>query len=431
MSAVDIDRETDAKATEASLRFLRELFGPTGLSEVSVRLWDGTLWPDARPRPATLVLKHAGALREMLGAGTEIALAESFLHDDFDIEGSIEAAFELTETLARRPASWLESVRAAYFLRRLPASREPDAARAFMGSKEGLHSPARDRQAVSFHYDLSNEFYRLWLDDRMVYSCAYFQKPDLGLDAAQEAKLRHICRKLRLRPGQRLLDIGCGWGGLAIYAAEQFGATVTGVTLSEHQAALARDRVSALGLDDKISIRKIDYRELPLFERFDALVSVGMSEHVGTGRLAEYFKSAMAHLQPGGVFLNHAIGEGIRTRKRTGLSFIDRYVFPDSDIPALPLVTQAAESAGLEVRDVENLREHYASTLRHWVQRLERAHPDAVALVGEATYRTWRLYMAGSAYGFAHGQLAVYQTLLSKPDDAGDSHLPLTRNDWY
>lgn len=240
-----------------------------------------------------------------------------------------------------------------------------------------------------------------------------------------------ICRKLRLQPGQRLLDIGCGWGGLAIYAAEKYGVTVTGITLSERQAELATARVRAAGLADKVSILQLDYRELPTAETFDALVSVGMSEHVGVNRLPEYFKSAMAHLKSGGIFLNHAIGEGVHRRLRAGPSFIDQYVFPDSDIPPIPVVVRAAEDAGFEVRDVENLREHYAFTLRHWVQRLELAHLKAGALVGEAAYRIWRLFMAGSAYGFARGQLVVYQTLLSKADETGNARLPLTRRDWY
>jgi cyclopropane-fatty-acyl-phospholipid synthase len=419
------------KDIETTLRFLNELFGPTALRDVSVRLWDGELWPDAAPRAATLVLKHPGALREMLGPGTEMGLAEAFLRDDFDIEGKIEAAFELPEALAQRRAGWLAGLRDFYRLHQLPTRGGPTRGRSFADDRGGRHSLSRDRRAVSFHYDLSNEFYQLWLDRRMVYSCAYFEQPGMDLEAAQAAKLRYLCRKLRLRPGQRLLDIGCGWGGLALYAAENFGVKVTGITLSERQAELATDRARAAGLADAVSIQRVDYRELPHAEPFDAIVSVGMSEHVGASHLADYFKVAAAQLKPGGAFLNHAIGEGIRRRERAGPSFIDEYVFPDSDIPPIPLVVQAAEQAGLEVRDVENLREHYALTLRHWVQRLEQAHASALAWVDESTFRIWRLYMAGSAYGFAHDQLAIYQTLLVKPDESGNSHLPLTRRDWY
>jgi cyclopropane-fatty-acyl-phospholipid synthase len=265
----------------------------------------------------------------------------------------------------------------------------------------------------------------------MLYSCAYFERPDIALDEAQEAKLHHICRKLRLRSGQHLLDIGCGWGGLAIVAAQHYGVRVTAITLSQRQADLATARVHASGLADLVSIQLMDYRELRVTEPFDAIASVGMSEHVGENQLAGYFKVASGVLKPGGVFLNHAIGEGVRPRRRIGPSFIEEYVFPDSDIPAIPQVLLAAESAGLEIRDVENLREHYALTLRQWVRRLEDQHDQALNFVDEATYRVWRLYMAGSAHAFSRGHLAVYQALLSKPDSAGEAHLPMTRRDWY
>jgi cyclopropane-fatty-acyl-phospholipid synthase len=317
-------------------------------------------------------------------------------------------------------------------LRHLPAKRRrTESEHAFLESSGGKHSPQRDRRAVSHHYDVSNEFFALWLDRRMLYSCAYFERPELTIDAAQEAKLQLICRKLRLRAGQHLLDIGCGWGGLALFAAEHYGVRVTGITLSRRQWELASARVRASGLPDLVSILLSDYRELQVTESFDAIVSVGMSEHVGSDEFGGYFKTAARMLKPGGVFLNHAIGEGVRPRARVGPSFIEKYVFPDSDIPSIPRVVQAAEAAGLEVRDVENLREHYTLTLRQWVRRLEEHHKQALRFVDEETYRIWRLYMAGSAHGFNRGHLAVYQSLLSKPDDAGNSHLPPTRRDWY
>jgi cyclopropane-fatty-acyl-phospholipid synthase len=418
--------------TEASTRFLGELFGGSPPHEITFRLADGTSWPDEKPRPATLVLKHAGALREMFRAGTEKGLAEAFLRDDFGIEGDIESAFAITDALNRQQGGWLKSLRSYYWLTRLPqhqTERTPD--KRFQKATSGAHSLERDRQAVSFHYDLSNDFFQLWLDRRMIYSCAYFENGTADLEQAQEAKLWHICRKLRLRPGQRLLDIGCGWGGLALFASQHFGVHVTAVTLSERQAELASERVRVAGRTAAVSIQLKDYRELNPSILFDAIVSVGMSEHVGARELPNYFKIAGEKLRPGGVFLNHAIGEGVRSRPRVGPSFIDQYVFPDSDIPPLPVVLQAAESAKLEVRDVENLREHYALTLRHWVRRLEAAHNRARAFVDEASFRVWQLYMAGSAQAFAHGQLAVYQVLLSKSDAGGGSHQPLTRQDWY
>jgi cyclopropane-fatty-acyl-phospholipid synthase len=418
--------------SEAQARFLDELF-ESSLRNVSFRFWDGTSWPDYRPRAATFALKHPAALREMFERGTELGLAEAFLHGDFDIEGDTESAFELADALEHRPRdNWLASLRNYFHLRHLPGKqRWAESQHAFLASGGGKHSPRRDRRAVSHHYDVSNEFFALWLDRRMLYSCAYFERPELTIDAAQEAKLQHICRKLRLRAGQRLLDIGCGWGGLAIFAAQHHGVRVTGITLSQRQWELASARVRASGLTDLVSLHLSDYRELQAAEPFDAIVSVGMSEHVGSDQLGGYFETAARMLKPGGVFLNHAIGEGVRPRARAGPSFIEKYVFPDSDIPPIARVVQAAEAAGLEVRDVENLREHYTLTLRHWVRRLEEHREPALRLVDEETCRIWRLYMAGSAHGFTHGHLAVYQALLAKPDAAGNSHLPPTRRDWY
>jgi cyclopropane-fatty-acyl-phospholipid synthase len=423
---------TTISDTGITTRMLDELFGATPLEHVGFKLWDESRWPDDRPREATLVLHHPGTLRQMFGTGTEKSLAEAYLRDDFDVEGDIEAAFELADVVSERDEHWFNSLRTYFHLRRLPgAPADRVAARAFGERDDRQHSVPRDKQAVSFHYDVSNEFYQLWLDQRMVYSCAYFDRPDASIDEAQAAKLRHLCRKLRLRPGQRLLDIGCGWGGLAIFAAQHYGVKVTGITLSAAQAELATARVRAAGLADAVTIELRDYRELNPRETFDAIVSVGMSEHVGRTRLPEYFRRAALLLRPGGVFLNHAIGEGVRPRRRTGPSFIEAYVFPDSDIPPIPTVLAAAEGAGFEIRDVENLREHYAMTLRHWVRRLEAAHDQALWFVNEPTFRVWRLYMAGSAHGFERGHLAVYQALLVKPDEAGQAQLPITRDDWY
>jgi cyclopropane-fatty-acyl-phospholipid synthase len=293
------------------------------------------------------------------------------------------------------------------------------------------HSKASDRRAIQHHYDLSNDFYRLWLDSRMLYSCAYFDQSGNELESAQTAKLHHIARKLRLQPGMRLLDIGCGWGGLAIYAAQERGVRVTGVTLSQQQASLASAWVGNARLAGQVALELKDYRDVDESESFDAIVSVGMAEHVGAENLGAYFRKAFGLLKPGGVFLNHAIGDGVRARATRGGSFIRDYVFPDTDLPRLPAVLAGAETAGFEIRDVENLREHYTLTLRHWVRRLEGAQEAALRFVAAPTYRLWRLYLAASAHGFACGRLAVYQTLLSKPDRRGHSHLPLTRRDWY
>jgi len=419
-----------ATAEERAREFLTHLFGPAPPPDVAFRLWDGTCWPDAAPRAVTLVLHRPGSLHAMFARGTEIALAESYLAGDFDIDGDLEKACLLADRLEQRPGGWQALFEDYRHLRRLPADQaDRPGWRQFRG-QGASHSLARNRAAISFHYDVSNEFYALWLDPQLVYSCAYFERPGLDLEAAQLAKLRLLCRKLRLRRGQRLLDLGCGWGALALYAAREYGVEVRGITLSPRQAEVAAARVQAAGLADRVRIELRDYQELRPPEQYDAIVSVGMSEHVGTERLPAYFRTAAMVLRPGGVMLNHAIGEGVRPRRHRGPSFIDRHVFPDSAIPPLPAVLQAAESAGLEVRDVENLREHYALTLRQWVRRLEASRAAARKYVDEPTYRVWRLYLAGSAHGFEHGQLAIYQTLLAKPDAGGNTGLPLTRADW-
>jgi cyclopropane-fatty-acyl-phospholipid synthase len=295
---------------------------------------------------------------------------------------------------------------------------------------------------VRSHYDLSNEFYGLWLDQRMVYSCGYFPTGTEDLDGAQTAKLEHICRKLRLRPGETLLDIGCGWGGLAIYAAEHYGVHATGVTLSPEQARLARERVRAAGLQDRVHIEIQDYRDVPHGTTFDKVASVGMLEHVGRAQMGRYFAEARRLTRPGGLFLAHgivdeyppnvgALSERAARRLWREGAFIDRYIFPDGQLLPIWELGRSAERAGWEVRDLENLREHYARTLRHWVSRLEVHHDEALSLVGETTYRAWRLYMAGSASAFAAGKLGVVQFILSNTTNAGVSELPPTRADIY
>jgi cyclopropane-fatty-acyl-phospholipid synthase len=424
---------------EKTRHVLSEIFAGCSLEKVSVRLWDGTAWPDERPRSAVLVLKHCEALGRMFLPGTEAGLAEAYLHNDFDIEGDIEAAFEVADFLLTHLGDWKKKLKVAGLLVALPGhnggSTMQHAARHLLPQIRGKrHSLAQDRRAVTFHYDVANDFYRLWLDRRMVYSCAYFQSPDDDVDTAQERKLDYLCRKLRLHAGQRLLDIGCGWGALVIHAAKHFGVRAEGITLSEPQAEWARERIAEAGLASEAKIELRDYREIAIngCELYDAIVSVGMAEHVGREGLPDYFAVARHGLKPGGVFLNQAIGENIVARpdNRNG-SFIEQYVFPDGDIPPLPRMLRAAESAHFEIRDVENLREHYALTLRHWLRRLEAHRDEALRFVDEATYRVWRLYLAGSAHGFRRGHLGVYQTLLAKLDSSGQGNLPLTRDDWY
>ena len=427
--AIDSTVQRD-ELVQRNLRLLDEIFDANSARQTGVRLWDGTCWPDASPRPAEIVLKRPGALRAMFLPGNELALGEAYIYDEFSIEGDIEKVFDLAEALAEATGGWRRKLKAARGLLRLPAdgAHTNNGRRGPANLSGQPHSIERDRQAVRYHYDVSNNFYALWLDDRMVYSCAYFTSPADDLDTAQTNKLEYICRKLRLKPGQRLLDIGCGWGGLAIYAAQRYGAEVTGITLSQPQADLANERIRATGLDpQRCRVLVQDYREVPTDEPYDALVSVGMFEHVGAALLPTYFRQAHDLLKPGGLFMNHGIASRATDKPTHGPSFSDTYVFPDGELVPINVTLRAAEQTGFEVRDVESLREHYMMTLRHWVRNLEEKHDQALKYVDEPTYRVWRLFLGSSAHSFHNSSLNVYQSLLVKPGEHGESNLPLTR----
>jgi cyclopropane-fatty-acyl-phospholipid synthase len=412
-----------------SLELLDELTADYPHRDFSVRLWNGDTWGSVdRPR-FTLVLNHADALRHMLLGANQVTLGEAFVYGGFDVEGDIEEAFEFGDYLLTHQLELTEKLRLAGLLLRLPRAdrqREGGLAPHLHGR---LHSKNRDREAVTYHYDLSNDFFQLWLDRRMVYSCAYFKRGDEDLDTAQAQKLDYLCRKLRLRPGQSLLDIGCGWGGLVLYAAQHFGARALGVTLSRSQAELAQQRIAESGLSERCEVRVCDYRDLDPALRFDKIVSVGMFEHVGEDHLLGYFQHVWKLLRTGGVFMNHGIAASA-TFHRQGPSFIDKYVFPDGGLVPLGTTVRIAEACGFEVRDVESLREHYARTLRHWVSRLQAHGEEARRIAGDVLYRVWRIYMLGSAHNFAKGRINLYQVLFSKPED-GHTYLPLNRADWY
>jgi len=412
-----------------STEFLETLLADYPRRDFQVRLWDGTTWGAEEQARFTLVLKHPGALRAMFLSPSELTLGEAFICDDFDIEGNIEAAFDLADYLLSQKRSLWESLDLTARLQKLPGSDLPRTSlhpTRFWGP---VHSKDRDRQVVRHHYDLPVEFYALWLDQRMIYSCAYFATPEEDLDTAQVRKLDYVCRKLRLRPGERLLDVGCGWGGLIMHAAAHYRVDAVGITLSAPQAEVARRRLHESELNNRCRVEVCDYRDLAHDQQYDKIVSVGMFEHVGEQVLPEYFRRAWDLLRPGGVFLNHGIAYSA-TYRRQGASFTDRYVFPDGELLPISTSLRAAELSGFEVRDVESLREHYALTLHHWVRRLEAHAEEARRITDDTAYRTWRLYMAGAAHGFRSGRLSVYQTLLVKPLH-GQSGLPLTREDWY
>jgi cyclopropane-fatty-acyl-phospholipid synthase len=278
---------------------------------------------------------------------------------------------------------------------------------------------------------VSNDFYGLWLDAERVYSCAYFESPDQSLHEAQRNKLDHICRKLRLQPGERLLDIGCGWGALVCWAAREHGVRAHGITLSERQLEFARARVRAEGLEDLVTIELRDYRDLDDAAVYDKVSSIGMFEHVGLANLAGYYAVVRRVLRPGGLFLNHGITHDEEGWNRTvATEFINRYVFPDGELDCVSNIQLGMERGGFEILDVEGLRPHYAMTLRHWVSRLELRREEALQHVDEATYRVWRLYMAACALEFEAGGTGIYQILASNRS-GGEWPVPLTRRDLY
>jgi cyclopropane-fatty-acyl-phospholipid synthase len=428
-------------------RVVEDLFGPASSRAFGVRYWDGSAELPSRRPPFTLVIRRPGALRRMLLPPSELSIVEAYLFGDVDIEGDIEAAATLGDVAARRVSSAPAAARLMRHTLALPKDEPPAemhdahvARRLFRFGR--IHTEERDAHAVRFHYDVGNDFYALWLDRQLVYSCAYFERGDESLEAAQTAKLDYVCRKLRLAPGERLLDIGCGWGALVIHAARHFGVRATGITLSEQQASLARQRVAAAGLSDVVTIEIRDYRTLAGDESFDKIASIGMVEHVGIERLSEYFAVAHRALKKGGLFLNHGIVSVEDARSRSPLDrvwgtlwkrdqFIRRYVFPDGDLVPIAAVIGSAEGEGFELRDAENLREHYLTTLRHWVRRLEAHEREARALTSDVTYRVWRLYMSAAAHGFRIGRIGIVQSLLGKPDDNGRVDIPRSRADLY
>ena len=441
----DVSRAPAAKYLDVSRAIFADLFGPADGRSFAVRYWDAFEEPGSGTAPFTLVLAWPGALRRLLLPPTELNAAEAYIYGHIDIEGDVEAA---VASLAPAFVGGVTPGRLAKLLGKLLAlptdrtesERADGSTRRFRGRWRPAHSRERDRGAVRFHYDLGNEFFALWLDPKMVYSCAYFASDGHDLGEAQEAKLDLVCRKLRLRPGERFLDIGCGWGGLILHAAERYGVNATGITLSERQAEGARRRIAEAGLGDRCRVEVRDYRDLPAGTRYDKIASVGMVEHVGESQLPAYYDAVLRVLEPGGLFLNHGIvslqpAHGtlarLKARLRRRLSFIEHYVFPDAQLLGLMTVLAPGERAGFELRDVENLREHYALTLRDWVRRLEANRDDAVRLTSEETYRVWRLYMAGCAHQFASGRAGVVQSLLAAPDRTGNVGLPLTRADLY
>ncbi len=407
---------------------------------VRIRAWDGS--QAGPPGAPALVVRNRRAVRRLLWKPGELGLARAWVAGDLDIEGDLYTCLDLLSGLiwergedARSLTQALRDPEVRAAVRGLvamagtplpPAPPEEEVRR-----RGHLHTKRTDRRAISHHYDVGNDFYEIVLGPSMVYSCAYWQGPDDTLEAAQYDKLDLVCRKLGLRPGMRLLDVGCGWGSMALHAAQHYGVSVVGITLSQEQAAYARKRAADEGLTDRVEIRVQDYRDLR-DGPFDAISSIGMAEHVGAQRYLEYATHLHGLLDVGGRLLNHQISRRPQRDESTYHvdEFIDAYVFPDGELQPVGVTVAQLERAGFEVRDVEAIREHYARTLRHWVARLEADWPRAVRLTSPGRSRVWRLYMAASALAFERNRIGVNQILAVRTPDSGDSGMPLRARTW-
>jgi cyclopropane-fatty-acyl-phospholipid synthase len=380
---------------------------------ITVRLWNEREVKGTPAPKVTVSLRSPSQLALLLNPNLS-KIAESYVEQQIDLDGQ-------ARDIATLLADYLSG---------------DDAPKSVLGEKFGWrkHTKHSDKKAIESHYDVSNDFFFLWLDKRRVYSCAYFHKEHDTLEQAQEQKLDHICRKLLLKPGERFLDIGCGWGALVLWAAQKYQVQAVGITISENQYTYVNEQVRQRGLQQLVQVRLMDYRDLPDSEPFDKIASVGMFEHVGVGNLPVYFRKVHSLLKPGGLVMNHGITSETFDDDENpgrGSEFIDRYVFPDGELAHVSKVIELMSREKLEVRDMESLRPHYAKTLWHWVERLDANQGTARALVGEKKYRIWRAYMAGFAVAFERGWDCVYQILAGRPHANGDLPLPLTRDYIY
>jgi len=394
--------------------------------QIAVRLWDNSLVHGTFDAPCTIIFRDPGALRDLILRRNLLRIADSYLTGAIDVEGDLESLFDLKSYLLNlklAPGTRLHLLYLALHLPRLAGHGSTCRWRA------RLVAHRNSQASITHHYDVGNDFYRLWLDPEMVYSCAYFSGTTQSLIGAQQDKLDYLCRKLRLEAGCTLLDIGCGWGALALWAAQHYGVRVHGITLSSEQQQLAQSRVDAAGLQDQVRIELLDYRNLPEDTQYDRVVSVGMFEHVGIKNFPAYFATVRRVLKSDGLFLNHGITSETGWQRTPLTRFMNRYIFPDGELARISDVVDAMEHAGFEVFDIENLRRHYALTLRCWVAALEAKQDAAIRYTSEVTYRLWRLFMAGSAYYFNEGSMGLHQVLLGHQHHAHP--LPLRRDDLY
>jgi cyclopropane-fatty-acyl-phospholipid synthase len=434
MSATLTGPGTSGAHADAALRILKRLLhGFVGGADL--RLWNDSSFHVGQGPPAfTLVLRDPILLRRLVTTRGPVLLADAYFRNQIDVEGDLYSALALKGHFEGLALPWRDKLAMLLDAWRLPSRTEPSKAGTLLTRLaqrfSRQHTRHSDRQAIAFHYDLSNDFYALWLDAERVYSCAYFKSEDETLDQAQQNKLEHICRKLRLQPGERLLDIGCGWGALICWAARHHGVCAHGITLSQAQHDFAQQRIVREGLQARVTVELRDYRDLQGEAVYDKVSSIGMFEHVGLANMPTYLACVQRVLRPDGLFLNHGITHDEEGWNRTvATEFINRYVFPDGEFDCVSNIQLGMERAGFEIHDVEALRRHYALTLRHWVQRLEANRDAALREVDEPTYRVWRLYMAACALEFEAGGTGIYQILASRRGVA--TALPLTRQDLY
>jgi cyclopropane-fatty-acyl-phospholipid synthase len=412
--------------------FFRHFTAVESPREIALRCWDGTEVPAETDSPvAVLVINHPGALRQMTWPFDKLAFSEAYIFGDVDVEGDLEAFSHYLLRVRRRwlARSWGEKIALLRRIRSLPKQANPrgDYAAKLQGAQR---TKGRDKQAVEFHYDgPPSEFYAIWLDPRMLYTCAYYGSPDEGLDAAQERKLEHVCRKLQLRPGERFLDVGCGWGGLIVHAAKHHGVDATGVSISREQIKWCERLIEREGLGDRCRVVYSDYRDLPETPQFDKAATVGVVEHFGPA-VPNLLNKIYRLLRPGGLYLQHSITRRPFSKLPPWRAFALKYIWPDIELMPIDWYCTELARAGLEIRDVESLREHYIRTLREWTRRLEIGRAEALRYVDEVRYRIYRLYLAGGALGFRNGLYNLHQVLTVKAEDR-ESGLPLTRKAWY
>lgn len=415
-----------SRSAKLALQTLKTLFGDDYIEYFAIELWDGTVVPSVKHEKFRLFLRTPYALRAALTPPLNLHPAEAFIKNLIDVEGDLEFAVALimrnTGNIEGR-----KKIALGFLLMQHPHVPAAAAVTSGFSGSGKTHGRARDSEAIRFHYDLPLSFYRTFLDPELVYSCGYFTGDTRSLADAQTAKIDHILKKLDLKPHQTLLDVGCGCGALVLRAAKYYGARAYGITLSQRQFIEAQRRIKSEALDNLVTVEIRDYRDLA-GRTFDAISSVGMIEHIGKSQLPVYFTTLYAALRPGGRFLNHGISDQSQGRNgEDGAGFISRYVFPDGELPPFFAVAKHAELAGFEVRDVENLREHYTRTLRLWRSNLRAHAQEAQRISGERTFRIYDLYLAGSAQGFTAGRLSIFQTLFVKPHLDGSSDMPATR----